>query len=106
MTEGNENQSDKDSPMYVGMVPHTPRLEKEKNGKQKKEQESEMGEKGIKRIKRLLRSGRVMWRRPPGGRPTSAEPDAELDSGRRGQFFSVMSSVRLSVCLFAGAGTA
>ena len=28
--EGNKNQSDKDSPMYVGIVPHTLRLANEK----------------------------------------------------------------------------
>ena len=48
----------------------------------------------------------MTWRRAPGGRPTSAESDAKLDSGRRGEFSCVMSSVCLSVCLFAGVGTA
>ena len=44
----------------------------------------------------------MTWRRAPGGRPTSAEPDAKLDSGPKVLVFCVM----VSVCLFAGAGTA
>ena len=50
----NSDLSKKDSPLYVGMIPHAHRIEEEKSGKEKKHEMQKWEKSCLKKIKILV----------------------------------------------------